>query len=220
MAQTIFRLGVFAVLAAVIVLLFPRYNNSFRYHYEVGKPWGYSSLTADFDFPIYKTDDQMKMEQKQLLSTFTPCYKYLPRMQRQILVVSLQDMEYLHSEDVSRIAVMQGRVSKTYPLTEVYTPKSAYAHFGYECVQNLVLDTALTTTMREKLLSTLSPTQGMVQKGEKIIDKGDIVTDHTYQVLQSLRRAYDDESAGHRQRTLSILGEAILVVLFLCLFVI
>lgn len=220
MAQTIFRLGVFAVLAAVIVLLFPRYNNSFRYHYEVGKPWGYSSLTADFDFPIYKTDDQMKMEQKQLLSTFTPCYKYLPRMQRQILVVSLQDMEYLHSEDVSRIAVMQGRVSKTYPLTEVFTPKSAYAHFGYECVQNLVLDTALTTTMREKLLSTLSPTQGMVQKGEKIIDKGDIVTDHTYQVLQSLRRAYDDESAGHRQRTLSILGEAILVVLFLCLFVI
>jgi hypothetical protein len=32
-AKTIFRLSVFALLAAVIVLMFPRYNNAFRYHY-------------------------------------------------------------------------------------------------------------------------------------------------------------------------------------------
>ena len=57
MYHTILRLGVFAILAAVIVLLFPRYNNAFRYHYEIGKPWGYATLTADFDFPVYKTDE-------------------------------------------------------------------------------------------------------------------------------------------------------------------
>ena len=39
MAPTILRLGIFALLAAVIVLMFPRYNNAFRYYYEVGKPW-------------------------------------------------------------------------------------------------------------------------------------------------------------------------------------
>ena len=82
------------------------------------------------------------------------------------------------------------------------------------------MDTALTQTLREKQLATLSPTQGMVQKGEKIIGKGEIVTDRTYQVLQSLRRAYDDESLGNKQRTLSVLGESMLVLLFLCLFVI
>ena len=76
-AQTIVRLSIFALLATVLVLLFPRYNNTFRYHFEVGKPWGYNTLTADFDFPIYKTDEQLAKEQKQLLSTFTPCYKYL-----------------------------------------------------------------------------------------------------------------------------------------------
>ena len=62
--QIVFRLGAFAVLAAVIVLLFPRYNNAFRYHFEVGKPWGYTTLTADFDFPIYKTDEQLEKEQQ------------------------------------------------------------------------------------------------------------------------------------------------------------
>ncbi|MBO7458706.1 MAG: HDIG domain-containing protein [Paludibacteraceae bacterium] len=219
-AETLIRLGAFALLAAVIVLMFPRYNNAFRYHFEVGKPWGYNSITADFDFPIYKTDEQMAKEQKQLLSTFTPSYKYIRGAQRQVLVISLSDKERIENEQYSRIAVMQGKVAKTYSLSEVYTPKSAYEHFGYECAQNLVLDTVLTDQMREKLLSTLSPTQGMVQKGEKIVDKGEIVTERTYQVLQSLRRAYDDESLGNRQRTLSILGEAILVVLFLLLFVI
>ena len=133
------RLGVFVLLAAVIVLLFPRYNNYFRYHFEVGKPWGYATLTADFDFPVYKTEEQMEKEQKQLLSTFTPCYKYLPKVQRQVLVVSLEDMEYIRSENFGRIAIMQGRVAKTYHVSEVYTPKTAYERFGYECEQGPLL---------------------------------------------------------------------------------
>lgn len=213
---TVLRLGIFAALAVVCVLMFPRYNNAFRYHYEVGKPWGYGTLTADFDFPIYKTDAQLQTDQKQLLSTFAPYFKYLPRVQREVKVVSLGTMEWMQSEGYTRIAINQSR----YPLSEVYTPMTAHKKFGYDCAQNLVLDTAKTEDMRTKLLSTISPTQGLVQKGEKIIDKGEIVTERNYQILQSLRRAYEDESLGHRQRTLSIFGEAMLVVLFLSLFVI
>lgn len=216
----VFRLGLFVLLAAVIVLLFPRYNNSFRYHYEVGKPWGYSMITAEFDFPIYKTDEQMQEEQQKLLSTFTPYFRYIPRVQREVLVVSLQDYEMIRQGGFSRIAVINNGVSKFYPLSEVYTPKTAYDKYRYEISQNLVQDTAKTLSMRENLLSTLSPTQGLVQKGEKIIDRGDIVTERSYQILQSLRRAYDNESLGQRQRTLSIMGESVLVLLFLTLFVV
>ena len=216
----IFRLSIFALLAAIIVLMFPRYNNSFRYHFEVGKPWGYNTLTADFDFPIYKTDEQLAKEQKQLLSTFTPCYKYIRGVQREVNVISLEEMEWLKAEEFGRIAILKNRVSKTYPLSEVYTPMTARKQFGYDCELNLVRDTLLTDQMRTKLISSLSPTMGMVQKGEKIIEKGEIVTDRDFQILQSLRRACEDESLGTRQRTLSILGEAILVTLFLCLLVI
>ncbi len=219
-AQTVFRLSVFVILAAVIVLIFPRYSNAFRYHFELGKPWGYNALTADFDFPIYKTDEQLAREQAQLLSTLTPTYQYIRGAQRQVMVISLLDKEWLESAGHNRIAVEQGRTTRTYPLSDIYTPKSAYEHFGYDCAQNLVLDTAVTNATRDKLLSTLSPTQGLVQKGEKIIDRGDIVTERNYQILQSLRKAYDDESLGTKQRTISIMGETILVLLFLCLFVI
>ena len=215
-ARTIFRLSVFVVLAVVVVLMFPRYNNAFRYHYEIGKPWGYTTLTADFDFPVYKTDEQLEKDQQQLLSTFAPYFKYIPRVQREVKVVPLETMEWLQKEGYSRIAIQQTK----YPVSEVYTPMTARKKFGYDCATNLVLDTARTEDMRAKLLATVSPTQGLVQKGEKIIDKGEIVTDRNYQILQSLRRAYEDESLGHRQRTLSIFGEAMLVTLFLCLFVI
>ena len=214
--QTVLRLSIFAVLAVVCVLMFPRYNNAFRYHYEVGKPWGYAALTADFDFPIYKTDAQLQTDQQQLLSTFAPYFKYIPRVQREVKVVPLEAMEWLQKEGYSRITINQTK----YPVSELYTPKSAYAKFGYDCAINLELDTARTEDMRSKLLATISPTQGMVQKGEKIIDKGEIVTERNYQILHSLRRAYEDESLGHRQRTLSIFGETILVMLFLCLFVV
>ena len=216
MAQTIFRLSIFMVLAAVIVLMFPRYNNSFRYHYEIGKPWGYGALTADFDFPIYKTDEQLEKDQQQLLSTFAPFFKYVPRVQREVKVVSLETMEWLQAEGYTRIDIQQHK----YPLSEIFTPMTAHKRFGYDCAINLVLDTAKTEEFRAKLLATVSPTQGMVQKGEKIIENGDIITERNYQILQSLRRAYDDESLGNKQRTLSILGESMLVFLFLLLFVI
>ena len=214
--KTILRLSVFVLLAVVLVLMFPRYNNAFRYHYEIGKQRGYATLTADYDFPIYKTDDEMTKEQQQLLSTFAPYFKYIPRVQREVKVIPLDNMEWLKAEGYSRITINQTK----YPISEIFTPKSAYAKYGYEITTNLVLDTARTMDMRDKLLSTLSPTMGLVQKGEKIIDKGEIVTDRDYQILQSLRRSYEDETLGHRQRTLSILGEAMLVFLFLSLFVI
>ena len=215
-AQTVFRLGIFAVLAAVIVLMFPRYNNAFRYHFEIGKPWGYSALTADFDFPIYKTDEQIAKDQQQLLSTFAPFFRYIPRVQREVKVITLETMEWLQAEGYSLITIQQNR----YPVSELYTPMTAHKRFGYDCALNLVLDTARTEEMKAKLLASVAPTMGLVQKGEKIIDKGEIVTERNYQILTSLRRAYDDESLGDKQRTLSILGEVILVALFLCLLVI
>jgi putative nucleotidyltransferase with HDIG domain len=129
-------------------------------------------------------------------------------------------MDWIKEEGYATISVVQNNVHRKYVLSEVYTPKSAYEHYGYECAQNLVLDTALTQAMRTKQLSSLSPTQGMVQKGERIIDKGEIVNERTYQILQSLARATQDETTANNQRAWSMMGKSMLVVLFLCLFVI
>ena len=54
-------------LAAITLYLFPKYNTPFKYHFEVGQPWGYGLMTAEFDFPIYKTDDQIAEERADVL---------------------------------------------------------------------------------------------------------------------------------------------------------
>ena len=220
--STVFRIGAFVVLAAVIVAFLPRYSNSFRYHYEIGKPWGYATLTAPFDFPIYKTDEQIAAEKTKLLSSFTPYFKYVQGTQRKKLVVSLAAMEWLKSENYTRISVMQGQsVAKTYSVSDLLTPAAAYDRtHRIEYSQNLILDTARTDSMRNVHLSVLNTVENMVQKDERIIEKGELVNSHTFQVLQSLSRAYDDKSDGLRHQTLSILGEAMLVLLFLALFVV
>ena len=72
----VFRIGAFVLLAAVLVLLFPRYNNTFRYHFEVGKPWGYATMTADFDFPIYKSEKAINEERDSAMRNYEPYYNY------------------------------------------------------------------------------------------------------------------------------------------------
>ena len=76
----------------------------------------------------------------------------------------------------------------------------------------------MTNRLKTKLLASIAPTQGVVQTGEKIIDRGEIVTERDYQILQSLRRACEEDTLTQHQRIWSIIGEAVLVTLFLFLF--
>lgn len=206
-------------LAVFSVYMFPRYDNTFPYHVEVGKPWGYERLTAEFDFPIYKTDAQLVEERESLQRDFAPCYVYIEGTKRKPLILPLQEMERLRHDGYSRIAVVDKRISTTYPLTEVYTPKTAYEQFDLDLVPNIEADTATTNQMLSALLSSVALTQGLVQTGEKIIDRGEIVSESDYQILMSLKRALSDKNVSSKQRVFSTLGSALLVCLFLLLFV-
>ena len=64
------------VVSVVIIVWFLPRNSGPQFRYDVGKPWMYGSLIANFDFPIYKTDESIKAEQDSLLSLFEPYYNY------------------------------------------------------------------------------------------------------------------------------------------------
>lgn len=218
LTQNIVKALAFALLGAVTVYLYPRYDSSFPYRYEVGKPWVYDRIVAEHDFPIYKSERQLAQEQDEVLRDFTPYYKYIADQPQTPLVVALQEREQLVKENVERIAIVANKVSTTYPLNEVYTPKSAYVAFGKNYATNIVRDTATTEQMRTALLNSISLTRGVVQAGEKVVDRGDIVTEETAVLLQSLKRAYENEHATKRQTALSLVGEIALVCLLLILF--
>ena len=70
------RLNLLLVCAVSIVCLLlalPR-DSKAGYDYEVGKPWNYAPLIADFEFPIYKSAEQLAAERDSALRTFYPYY--------------------------------------------------------------------------------------------------------------------------------------------------
>ena len=65
---------VLVILTVVIVVwALPREEGK-RFHYDEGKPWMYGQLIAQFDFPVYKTEEALKAERDSILKHFQPYY--------------------------------------------------------------------------------------------------------------------------------------------------
>lgn len=209
----------FALLAALSIYLAPKYSNPFKYHFEVGQPWAYGLVTAESNFAIYKTDAQLLEEQQQAMRDYTPCYLVDTNSQYNTLyVIPLAEMERLRALGCSKVSVLHNRVATQVPVSDLYTPKTAYEYTHKNIVPNLQYDSITSENLRQNLLSSISLTEGMVQMGEKIIDTGEIVSEHTYQILESLRRTIEEQNISHRQSFTSTIGVGIYIVILISLF--
>lgn len=209
----------FALLAALSIYLAPKYSNPFKYHFEVGQPWAYGLVTAESNFAIYKTDAQLLEEQQQVMRDYTPCYLVDTNSQYNTLyVIPLAEMERLRALGCSKVSVLHNRVATQVPVSDLYTPKTAYEYTHKNIVPNLQYDSITSENLRQNLLSSISLTEGMVQMGEKIIDTGEIVSEHTYQILESLRRTIEEQNISHRQSFTSTIGVGIYIVILISLF--
>ena len=71
--QLIIR-GLFIVAAiGLIDYVFP-HHDAFRYEYELGKPWRYGRLIADYDFPVYYQDAVIHQMEDSLRAQVAPIY--------------------------------------------------------------------------------------------------------------------------------------------------
>lgn len=58
----------------VLVFMMPR-SPKFNYDYRKGSPWLYSTLVAQFDFPVLKTEAQLVEEREKAGSVYVPYYR-------------------------------------------------------------------------------------------------------------------------------------------------
>ena len=261
--HTLSKLGLFLLVIAFIVELFPT-ANKFKYQFEIGKPWSYELITASFDFPIYKSDEQLNKEREDLLKDFTPYFqldttvfnkqlnklisdeqnkgvklglsgKYLKRKFKSIYtsgILSVEDYNKLLEDNRKNISCIRpNRVTHILTIDEVYTPKTAYEEIiknapekikSYDLnlylTENLKYDSATTDLSRTDLLKNLSLTAGMIQSGERIIDRGEIVSPSIYLVLNSLKIEYEKRKESIQQSALVIIGEIIMIAGLISLF--
>lgn len=90
--QNIFRVLAFIVALVLVVWQMPR-TIKFKYEYQKMRPWQYESLYAPFNFPIYKTAEQLKSEEEASLKDFYPIFVYDANVTKNNKVAMLQEFE-------------------------------------------------------------------------------------------------------------------------------
>ncbi|KQS32294.1 HD family phosphohydrolase [Pedobacter sp. Leaf194] len=127
-------------------------------------------------------------------------------------------------------ALLENNISKQKNTQDIFTAETALKYFKAnfkapnQVVQDLINNLAedhitpnitfnerLTEVIRENTVSNVSTTKGMVQKGELIVAKNDVIDDEIYQKLESYKATYDAQTKTIGSRTLIYLGQVVLV---------
>lgn len=102
------------VTVAIIVFFLPR-NSGPQFRYDIGKPWMYSPLIAKFDFPIYKTDAAIKMEQDSMANSFEPYFNYNTETgQKQIKRFLQKYKDGIPGLTIDYVGIIADRLSRLY----------------------------------------------------------------------------------------------------------
>lgn len=154
-------------------------------------------------------------------------------------ILSIESYEEVKlSESQTLYIVGEDNVAKKRLIDEVLTARQAY-EWIYGAVPreidpnvlksiqledyllvNLTLDQEKTTQMHNARLATLSDVIGDVQKGERIVGQGDVVTPEIFQELEAYRRSYEGAKMTSLDNTLLFLGQfAIILLIFLVLYI-
>lgn len=84
---------------------------------------------------------------------------------------------------------------------------------------NVVLNSKLTESSLESQIKSINPNRGIIEKGGRIVAKGEVVEGETYQVLESLKSEYESQVWSKSNYLWLIIGYSLLVMLvFLMLF--
>ena len=121
-------------------------------------------------------------------------------------------------------------------INEIFTVKRAYEYLlDYDTVHysrnilrqcdlneyiapNLIYDEEKSSETRKDLLASISLANGVVQRGQKIIDRGEIINEETYNILESLRKESINRSDSTEQKRIILLGQILFVGIFVLCF--
>lgn len=149
-------------------------------------------------------------------------------------VLSNDDYDQLANQEVGHIFVVDAmNVAMKRGIQEVFNARLAYdyaidkapkkldpavlKHIDIEryIASNLLLDEEKTKQIQSARLATISDVIGEVQKGERIVGTGDVVTPEIFQVLEGYRKAFEQESTSKSDNIILHLGQLFLVFFLL-----
>lgn len=137
-----------------------------------------------------------------------------------------------------KIWVIENNTVKQQPLGQIYTIQSAEQYLSREVEksslqfknivydvlinsikQNVLYNEQATARARESLLAEIPNSRGMVQQGERIISHGEVVTAEKFQILESLRKDYEERLGSTTKYMNILIGQIVLISLTMLAFI-
>lgn len=156
----------------------------------------------------------------------------LDTLMRRGIIEMHESLEGRQKED--HINLIEDNTSRNLPLTSFFTIKSADTYIRKQLrrspsldtsmlrwviedvmVRNVVFDPKTNETILNAALEDISSAHGLIQKGEKIISRGEVVTRDKFQELSSLKADYEGQISATATIAKIVGGQAVLVVMLL-----
>jgi putative nucleotidyltransferase with HDIG domain len=264
----VMRIVLIVLSIGLIVWAMPHDNRSY-FHIEKGKPWKYADFTAPFDFPVYKSDEVIRVEKDSLMKTYEPYYQYHQEKEGQMVskfqkdyaegipglgeeyiqiisnrlhslyqqgIMSPTEYSELRADTARMIRVVNGKQANSISIMEVYSAKTAYEQLFQDEVlalqrpilqkcnlndyitPNLIYDRERSEASINDLMSSIALASGVVQKGQKIVGRGEIVTDKTYRTMESFMKENERLHEDDKQSQFVLLGQILYVAILIISF--
>ncbi len=151
-------------------------------------------------------------------------------------IMATPDYNTIFKDSTNMVRIVNGKKAQSVQINCIFSTMAAYERLFLDeklapqrqilqrcnlndyLTPNLVYDKERSETERNDLLSSIPIASGMVMSGQKIIDRGDIVSDYTYRVLSSFEREMKRRSASSEEITMTIIGQTIFVSVMMILF--
>ena len=153
-------------------------------------------------------------------------------------VMSTPEYSRIGKDTTSTIRVVSGKTASNLQINCIYSTIAAYEQLFLDeklapqrpllqpcnlnefIRPNLIYDKDRSETEKNDLLSTIPRASGMVLAGQKIIDRGEIVDEHTFRQLSSFEHEMRRRSATSNTISSTIAGQSIFVLFLIALFTI
>lgn len=169
----------------------------------------------------------------------TDYVKYLERKLSEVYragILSTESLAQLHKDSTSAIMTIEDKLANQQNRDKLYSVKDAYNYILTADIQryqpeilrkcslneyifpNLTYDEQRTETAKKEVLDNYSWANGIVLSGQKIIDRGEIISRDTYNILESLRKESIKRSESIGQKNLTLIGQILYVSIFILCF--
>ena len=219
--KTLLRILLFLAAAAIITYFIPDRDRG-SFNYSIGKPWNYSLLTAPFDMPVMLDSATMKARKDSIDRVFVPYFKVDKTAEKTML----SQLSATGNAEAERIKVhLQRLFERGIVDNDVYAAIKGN-RLPMVCLLNDKVGQNISTAQmvsvrKNKLLedeyrNAISPS-GIIQQGERIVDRGEIVTPQTAMLLQTYESMMKTRNKDAKDVHYPIVGYALVVVALLFL---